>query len=398
MIEAAVLSYGASIWMAPTAHIPMVTVRIEYPYDARTVPDGVPHLTEHLLFESTRHFQNGDVDRWIRQAGGHSTAWTTWNSLVIETSVSSNNLDVLLAIEKDRSTELCVALTEENLDNQRQIIASEMLRQSLVEDGRLADSMRKRAFSEDPILSKEVMGLIYDLELASLSDVCTFTEQWLHPSNARWFVSGDIEPDVLLSKLEEAFKDVSKSAFEVLVQPSPIQRTAKRWHQSDPSNRLFLMWPAPSGRMEAQQVQLVLDALETAQKLGNLPSISRLHPWYESHLNTGWMGVELHTLEPLVAIHQLEQWMAEPSLELLTQALARHQVSTEKQWLTNAGRVHLLHNCVDESMMMGVDFDAHKCDAVLPAEPDIFTATWLDVSDASMLWMGTENTFDGDAW
>ena len=59
MIEAIVLSYGASLWMAPSDHVPMVTVRIEYPYSSSIVSDGVAHLTEHLLFETTEHMSNG---------------------------------------------------------------------------------------------------------------------------------------------------------------------------------------------------------------------------------------------------------------------------------------------------------------------------------------------------
>ena len=38
--------------------------------DPTAVPDGVPHLTEHLLFESTQHLGNGDVDRLLRLAEG----------------------------------------------------------------------------------------------------------------------------------------------------------------------------------------------------------------------------------------------------------------------------------------------------------------------------------------
>jgi predicted Zn-dependent peptidase len=391
VIEAVVLSYGASVWMAPSSHVPMVTVRIEYPYDPNTVADGVPHLTEHLLFETTQHFENGDVDRLIRQAGGHSTAWTTWNSLVIETSVSSNNLDVLLAIERDRSTTLCAGLSEENLENQRQVIAGEMLRQSMVKDGRLADGLRKRAFADDPILSKEVMGLIYDLELASILDVCSFSKQWIHPSNARWFVSGDIDPTQFVDALEETFTDWNPVQYTRL-DSAPIEMTPKRWFHQDTSNRLFLIWPAPSNLVEQQQAQLVLDALEMAQKMSQLSNISSLHPWYESHLGVGWMGIEVHTSDVDSALRHLELWLEEPSMDLLVNASKRQQVALQKRWLTNLGRVQVLQSCAGEP------FVPSHCLNSSSSISSTFTATWFDISKSSMLWMGDDNQIVGEAW
>ena len=126
MIESFVLSSGLTLVVMPNKHIPMVNIDIVYAFDPRLVPDGVPHLTEHLLFESTANIPNGDVDRWLRLAGGSSTASTNWDSIVIQNTISTPNLEWLLYIESERSRHLCEGIVDEDIENQRMVIANEM--------------------------------------------------------------------------------------------------------------------------------------------------------------------------------------------------------------------------------------------------------------------------------
>ena len=112
MIHQFILGSGLTVLVAPNEQVPMVSVDIVYAFDSTNVPAGVPHLTEHLLFESTQHLANGDVDRLIRLAGGRSTASTTWDRIVISDTIASSNLSTLLSIEAERSQYLCEGIPQ----------------------------------------------------------------------------------------------------------------------------------------------------------------------------------------------------------------------------------------------------------------------------------------------
>ena len=143
--------------VAPNDQVPMVSVDIVYTFDSTDVPAGVPHLTEHLLFESTQHLANGEVDRLIRLAGGRSTASTTWDRIVISDTIASSNLSILLSIEAERSQYLCEGITAEHLT-----ISAPWRTRTLLHDRttkwRTCGSSPKKSFATHPVISSEVMG------------------------------------------------------------------------------------------------------------------------------------------------------------------------------------------------------------------------------------------------
>ena len=118
MIHEFILGSGLTLLVAPNDHVPLVSVDIIYEFDPSEVPDGVPHLTEHLLFESTQHLDNGEVDRLLRLAGGRSTASTTWDRIVISDTIASSNINTLLYIEAERAQFLCDGINVDDLENQ----------------------------------------------------------------------------------------------------------------------------------------------------------------------------------------------------------------------------------------------------------------------------------------
>ena len=124
---------------------------------------------------------------------------------MVSDTIASSNLSTLLYIESERSQYLCAGITTEHLENQRAVIAQELLSMTVRKNGGLAERLRQKSFLAHPVISKEVMGQIYDLETATKEDICLFAKRWLQPMHSTWIVSGDVDVDMLTTSLNQLF-------------------------------------------------------------------------------------------------------------------------------------------------------------------------------------------------
>ncbi len=405
MVYTAILSSGLKLVVLPSDRVPMVEMEIVYRFDPAGVPDGVPHLTEHLLFEGTQNIPNGDVDRWLRLAGGKSTAFTTWDSLHIHNLVSSSNLELLLYIESERSKNLCGGLTDADVENQRRVIAQELFSASMRPNGEVADRLRKKSFSNHPALSKEVLGQIYDLETASRTDVCDFAETWLHPSHATWLVTGDVDPQWLTERLEFYFSPLvdHQSIGRVGIPKVKVQNEGHRWFDDSRDSRLVLVFAAPpSGTIEEGVSDALLYTLNQQSTWEQFSSIDAIQGWSENRPYGGWMALNVDTTDPKQAVTELEDWLMAPTVPWQEWAL-HHTYTVARYRERNNGRVALLSSCEQRLSLFELsgclDWQQHRFESLSELEAGLpSTLLYWDVNAASWLWMGQENWLDGLTW
>ncbi len=397
MITTLVLTNGMRVIVAPNDKVPMVEVEIVYQFDPSSVPDGIPHLTEHLLFETTANIANGDMDRWFRQAGGSSTASTNWDEIRIHDLISSANLEWLVYIEAERSLRLCQGVTAENLENQRQVIANEMFSSALQANGEVADRLRRKSFSLHPALSKEVMGQIYDIENSSVEDICGFADQWLQPTKATWIVSGDVEVERLQALLLSYFPSegvVSNSTMPI------VENEQHRWYTESDQQRLLLAFAAPPTGSQAESISdAIMYTLTQPQTWHELPHLNHIQGWSENRDYGGLMVLSIETEHPQEALESLRQWLQEPSVNWSAWQDRQYLLST-RYMETNDGRVALLHSCVDHlpvAQWENCFTWQQKRYLELPTSHSLEVAlAYWNIEQASWLWMGPDNWLNGE--
>ena len=413
-----VLSSGLTLVVLPDNHIPMVNIDIVYSFDPRLVPDGVPHLTEHLLFEGTANIPNGDVDRWLKLAGGSSTASTTWDAIVLHNTISAPNLEWLLYIESERSQYLCEGIVDEDIENQRMVIANEMFSAALQPNGDVADRLRKQSFANHGIISSEVMGQIYDLETATRNDICSFATEWLQPKQSTWIVTGDVDVEWLRQRLEVYFPsteavvdshvDIINRKPEALQERDiPIvQNEGHRWFKETKqtstmsADQLTLVFAAPpAGTIEESVADAMLLSLTQSQTWKQFSSIDHIQGWSENRSYGGWMALSIHTSQPHKAIEEVKLWLLNPQIDWgYWDERQQHLVA---QYLeTNSGRIALLNGCVqgldDSELTDCVTWQGQRYSRDITTEDIDRTMDFWNIEEASWLWMGQENWFDGD--
>jgi len=155
---------------------------------------GFAHLFEHVMFQGSAHVGKAEHMALVQAAGGTLNG-TTWldRTNYFET-LPSHQVELALWLEADRMATLLDALSQENLDNQREVVKNEK-RWSY--DNRPYGSWNEKLlahlFPVDHPYHHPTIGSMEDLDAASVDDVKAFFRTWYAPNNAVVSVVGDID-------------------------------------------------------------------------------------------------------------------------------------------------------------------------------------------------------------
>jgi predicted Zn-dependent peptidase len=157
---------------------------------------GYAHLFEHVMFEGSAHVGKTEHFALVQAAGGVMNGSTWLDRTNYYETMPSHQVEIALWLEADRMGTLLDALSQENLDNQREVVKNEK-RQSY--DNRPYGSWVERVLGalyppEHPY-HHPTIGSMADLDAASLEDVSSFFRLHYAPNNAVVTVVGDVEPD-----------------------------------------------------------------------------------------------------------------------------------------------------------------------------------------------------------
>ena len=206
------LPNGLRVLYSEDHSTPVVSVDVWYRVGARNERPGrggFAHLFEHMMFQGSANVKKGEHFQLIERAGGSMNGSTGDDRTNYFETLPSNRLNLALWLEADRMRSL--AITQENLDNQRETVKEERrLRidnQPYVPaflDGQVIvyDSTSCFAYGHPGI------GSMDDLNAARLEDVQAFFRTYYAPNNATLVVIGDFDPAELRRMVEQYFGDI----------------------------------------------------------------------------------------------------------------------------------------------------------------------------------------------
>jgi predicted Zn-dependent peptidase len=167
---------------------------------------GFAHLFEHVMFQGSAHVGKAEHIALVQAAGGTMNG-TTWldRTNYFET-MPAHQVELALWLEADRMGTLLDALSQENLDNQREVVKNEK-RWSY--DNRPYGSWNEKLlaaiYPEDHPYHHPTIGSMEDLDAASIEDVSAFFRLHYAPNNAVLSVVGDVEPERIRAAAEKYF-------------------------------------------------------------------------------------------------------------------------------------------------------------------------------------------------
>ena len=274
------LPNGLRIVLSQDERAPIVAVNLWYDVGSKhekAGKTGFAHLFEHMMFQGSLHVEKGEHMSLVQSSGGTLNASTWLDRTNYYETLPSHELELALWLEADRMASLLPAMTQEKLDNQRDVVKNE--RRWSVDNqpyGDWDERMQALVFPETHPYHHPTIGSMEDLGAASLDDVRSFFATWYAPNNAVLTIAGDFEPSAALSMVERHFGAIpanpdlpGRPAAEV----APRIGEEVRVTVSDrvPLPRIYLAHRAPVFGTDA------FDALEVAADILGLGRASRLY-------------------------------------------------------------------------------------------------------------------------
>jgi predicted Zn-dependent peptidase len=279
-IERHRLANGLRIVLSRDESTPIVAVNLWYDVGSKHEQPGktgFAHLFEHMMFQGSANVAKGEHFAQIQAAGGTLNA-TTWldRTNYFET-LPSHELELALWLEADRMWHLVAAMTQEKLDNQRDVVKNE--RRWSVDNqpyGTWDEKLQELAYPEGHPYHHSTIGSMEDLSAASLEDVSAFFATWYAPNNAVLTVAGDFETDAALAAIERQFGPIPANTDlppgpDMDVPPRIGHEVRETVHDRVPLPRIYVVYRMPTFGTDAW------DALEVAADLLASGRASRLY-------------------------------------------------------------------------------------------------------------------------
>src|SRR3712207_1270996 len=148
------------------------------------------------MFQGSAHVSKAEHMSIIQAAGGVNNATTYFDRTNYFETLPSHQLEIGLWLEADRMATLLDALSQENLDNQRDVVKNEK-RQSYDNRpyGSFYEKLMAAVFPEDHPYPHTPIGSMEDLDRASLEDVQEFFRSYYAPNNAVLSICGDVDEE-----------------------------------------------------------------------------------------------------------------------------------------------------------------------------------------------------------
>ncbi|MPZ19992.1 MAG: insulinase family protein [Luteitalea sp.] len=217
-VEYHTLDNGLKVVLSPDTTSPIVTVAVYYNIGFRIEPKertGFAHLFEHMMFQGSANLGKMEFIQLVQQNGGILNGSTRYDFTNYFEIVPSHKLETMLWAEADRLRGL--AITEENLKNQRDVVKNEVRVNVLNQPygGFPWLDVPQVAFT-NWYNSHNFYGEMADLDAASLSDVERFFKSYYAPNNAALVVVGDFESKQALTWIREYFADIPRAETAAL--------------------------------------------------------------------------------------------------------------------------------------------------------------------------------------
>ncbi|AGZ45616.1 M16 family metallopeptidase [Actinoplanes friuliensis] len=208
-IETSRLDNGLRVVVSEDHSAPVVCVNLWYDVGSRHEPagqTGFAHLFEHLMFEGSQHVAKTEHMKLVQGSGGSLNATTNPDRTNYFETLPVEHLELGLWLEADRMGGLVPALTQETLDNQREVVKNERRqRYDNVPYGDAWLRLLPLLYPPGHPYHHATIGSMEDLNAASLETFKAFHQQYYAPNNAVLTVAGDVSPAEVFALAEKYF-------------------------------------------------------------------------------------------------------------------------------------------------------------------------------------------------
>jgi zinc protease len=250
-VEQYQLDNGLTVLLSEDHAVPVVSIEVLYLVGSgneRVGRTGFAHLFEHLMFQGSEHFDH-EYFKPYEPIGGQVNGTTSRDRTNFFEVVPSNYLATPLWMESDRMQSLLPTLTQEKLDNQREVVKNERRqRNENAPYGMSQVYLGELLYPPGHPYRHTPIGSHEDLTAATLEDVKAFFQQYYVPANAALALVGDFQSADAKRLIQTYFGSISAGKrAERPTAPVPAAHV-EHWQRTDdvPLPRIYLAWNTPA--------------------------------------------------------------------------------------------------------------------------------------------------------
>jgi zinc protease len=267
------LKNGLRVILHQDKSTPIVGVNVWYHVGSKNETagrTGFAHLFEHLMFQGSKNY-NSDYLKVVDELGASTlNGSTNADRTNYYQVVPSNQLEATLFLEADRMGNLLEAMTQEKLDNQRDVVKNER-RQNYDNQpyGTASEKIAALMYPQDHPYSWTTIGSLGDLTAASQDDVKAFFRQFYVPNNASLVIAGDFDPKQAKSWVEKYFGPIKRGAD--VKRPNPAMPKIdgvirKEYEDTVQLPRTYLVWhTVPLGHKDEAALDILSSILSNGR-------------------------------------------------------------------------------------------------------------------------------------
>jgi predicted Zn-dependent peptidase len=252
-IEEYTLPNGLRVVLNQDNAVPVVAVAVYYNVGSRNEREdrtGFAHLFEHMMFQGSDNVKKAEHFQFIMKAGGTMNGTTSSERTNYFETLPASQLPLALWLESDRMRSL--AVTQENLDNQREAVKEEKrLRYDNQPYGQIFDLINEMIY-KNFANSHSTIGSMEHLDAASVEDIQEFFRIYYAPNNAVLVISGALDVETAKGLVETYFGDISSQPLPPeldVTEPREVAATYREWEDPLAPFPAFLMgWKIPQRR------------------------------------------------------------------------------------------------------------------------------------------------------
>lgn len=184
---------------------------------------GISHALEHMMFQGTPTYPEGQLNKIIAANGGSQNAMTSQDFTVYFQKLAADRLPISFKLEADRMTHLNLA--PKNFEKEIKVVREERLMRV---DDNPTSLTYERFMAAAHLVSPyhhPTVGWMDDLLNMKTSDLREWYDDWYVPNNAIIVVVGDVNPNKVHALAKQYFGKIpSKKLPAIKPQREPMSR------------------------------------------------------------------------------------------------------------------------------------------------------------------------------
>ncbi|HEV2877961.1 MAG TPA: insulinase family protein, partial [Candidatus Eremiobacteraceae bacterium] len=212
-VTRATLPNGLQVVIVRNPLAPVIATEMNYLVGAAETPRGFPgmaHAQEHMMFRSSNGLSTFQLADISASMGGDMNADTQDTVTQYSYTVPADDLDLVLRIESIRMRG--VLDTEADWAQERGAIEQEVSADLSNPLYKFLSAARVHMYANTPY-EHDALGTRPSFQKTTGTMLKSFYNEWYHPNNAIFVITGDVDPASVLAKVKQYFGSIPRKAL-----------------------------------------------------------------------------------------------------------------------------------------------------------------------------------------